>query len=64
MRQVFASIGHSNEVISFDDLKHLVVSASRSLPKGEVLELADALHDALRERRCTDEGEMSANLGA
>lgn len=44
-----------NEPIAFADLKHLVVSASRRLAKGEVLEIADALHDVLRERRCAAE---------
>lgn len=36
---------------SFDDLKHLMVSASRYFSKGEVLELADALYNEVRERR-------------
>lgn len=51
MGKAFPIATTADEALSFDDLKHLVVSASRSLPKGDVLELADALYDELRERR-------------
>lgn len=47
-----APTGELREPVSLEALKHLVVSASRLMPKADVLELADALHDALRERRC------------
>jgi hypothetical protein len=43
------------EPATLEALKNLVVSASRLMPKGDVLELADALHDALRERRCSSD---------
>ena len=51
MGQAFQTTDFSNDTASFERLKHLVVSASRHLPKGDVLELADALHDELRDRR-------------
>lgn len=57
MRTQLALTDASPELISFDALKHLVVSASRFMPKGEVLELADALYDALRERRAASLAE-------
>lgn len=57
MRNQFAVADASPELISFDALKHLVVSASRFMPKGEVLELADALYDELRERRAAGQAE-------
>lgn len=55
MDKTLPGIGRSNEPIPFADLKHMIVSASRHLPKRDVLELADALHDVLRERRCAAE---------
>lgn len=51
MDKAFPIASTSNAATSFDDLKHLIVSASRYLPKGEVLELADALYNEVRERR-------------
>lgn len=51
------AFGQSNEPLPFADLKHMVVSASRLLPKGDVLELADALHDVLRDRRCAAQSD-------
>ena len=39
------------EPIPFVDFKQLVISGSAPLSKGEILEIADALHDLLRERR-------------
>ena len=39
------------EPIHFSDSKQLIISRSTALSKGEILEIADALHDLLRERR-------------
>jgi hypothetical protein len=55
MHKPLTTVDAGVEQVSFEALKHLVVSASRLMPKGEVLELADALHDALRERRASGE---------
>ncbi len=41
----------SDDTVTFDELKRMVVSVSRQMAKGDILELADALHDELRQRR-------------
>lgn len=51
MDQNFRVAAFSGETISFDELKRIIVQASRQMAKGEILELADALHDELRQRR-------------
>jgi hypothetical protein len=51
MNQNFHIAAFSNDPVSFDELKRAIVRISRQMAKGEILELADALHDELRERR-------------
>lgn len=62
MSQNFQASPLLEEMISFHDLKHVVVLASRSMAKGEVLDLADALHDELRRRR--DSAQPGLKVGA
>lgn len=51
MSQNFQVTAFSDETVSFEELKRMVVQVSRQMAKGEILELADALHDELRQRR-------------
>lgn len=37
--------------LDYETLKRLIVAASRELPTMQVLDLADALHEQMRERR-------------
>lgn len=41
----------STGAVPFVDFKQLVITASVLMSKAEILEIADALHDVLRERR-------------
>ncbi len=43
------------EPVSFYDFKQNVMTASVLMSKSEILEIADALHDALRARRAAAE---------
>ena len=51
MPHLFDDSKITTEPIHFSDLKQLVISRSTALSKGEILEIADALHDLLRKRR-------------
>lgn len=51
MGKAFPTRAATNDAPSLDEVKHQVVSAARNMSNGDVLELADALHNVLRERR-------------